>query len=159
MIRKIYYLRNQSVELFRLHLHGMTWEASLQNDYSRMVGSPDILISHINPYLEKSEVLDHVLELHMKAWQGLRPLTEIATQRNIPVVLSGHVHWGRGVVQTSTTNFVNASTTKPNMRGCSAEKDALLAVTAPVMIDYDVSSRTIVGLSCPSHGDKIDLVE
>ena len=150
--RRLYYLCNQNIQLLGMNIHGVTWEASIQNDYSSVKNSPDVLISHVNPYIEAGSITDtdHTPFLDLRAWQGSRQLTQVATQKRIPLVLSGHVHWGRGVLKTkSGTCFVNASTTKPGTKNKGVDDEH--EVTAPVVIDFEVPSRSILSLSCPSH--------
>ena len=104
-----------------------------------------------------------VTTIDFRAWRGSRALVQVAQDGSIPLVLSGHVHWGRGAVYLphdhhhhhDGTWFINASNTKP---GCSreAQQDSSrhkFQVTPPVIVDFDVQRRQVVSLSCPPHDD------
>ena len=186
--RQVYFLDDQCVTLPNegLTLCGTSWESSVRGNYERAFATnkddgcggaraPDVMISHLVPYFsahhrKQIKPLHHDDAIDFRAWVGSRELLSAATQRQVPLVLSGHVHWGRGAVflprQEEINNlnndgqdhppftgtwFVNAASTKPGIGSVSGHSDQSREVTAPVVIDYDVRNRRVVHLSCPKH--------
>ena len=167
--RRVHFLRDQTIDLAGLRIHGSDWERALDNDYKAVVNAPDVLVSHCNPCI-LAQAQQNAQSLNgrpipFRAWQGSKGLFNIAMQQNIPFVLSGHVHWGRGAVympnhdywipqsapRVNGTWFINASNTNPGCGSPSDEKDPSTEVTAPVVIDYDLSKRHGFEISCPEH--------
>jgi Icc-related predicted phosphoesterase len=79
------------------------------------------------------------------AWiSGSKDITNAALQNEIPICVGGHVHWGRGVIHSSPCTFINASSLWPGNFGS-------LGVSKPVIVDFDVESRTVDRIECIPH--------
>jgi len=194
--RRVHFLQDASVTIAGIRIHGVSWRSiQYQNyagDYSAIVVhddgqdgkgimmTPDIVVSHLVPYFSKQEQKQAIIVksdngsknnsnnsgIDFRAWQGSKQLKTISRHYKIPLVLSGHVHWGRGAVYipshgggdddgSGTTHdhgtlFVNAASTKPH-RPSMNHSHAGSNVTAPVIIEYDTKHRRVVRISCPAH--------
>mmetsp|Transcript_2521 Transcript_2521/g.3364 ORF Transcript_2521/g.3364 Transcript_2521/m.3364 type:complete len:293 (-) Transcript_2521:310-1188(-) len=146
----------------RLSIYGASWQSCEAGDFSKLCNlslvsssPPDILLAHINPRLPREIRITKLSNSSKQAWKGSTNLTRAVLTNRIPLCCSGHVHWGRGVVPVQRSRsglfsyFVNASSQKPTVKGFSDSE----AVTAPVVIDYDVVKRQAINYHCPSHDD------
>lgn len=125
------YLQDECRDLAdgRLRVYGSTWDASENNDYSRLLLNDDdrkvdVLLTHENPSIP----------LGGHGWQGSKAITRTVQQLNIPLHLFGHVHWGRGVQRLDNDSvMVNCATTW----------------NQPVVVDWDPIARETHMVHCP----------
>lgn len=150
--RRVHFLQDESITLFGIDIHGISWEriSDPKRDIwetTKTTRIPNIIVSHQGPYLSTHHrSLAQPLSgcrIDYRAWRGSERLLQTVEKHQIPLVLSGHVHWSRGAIfipnhkhrkkdqQHSTetskecnpaaagggggTWWVNASTTKPGI--------------------------------------------
>lgn len=131
----------------RLRLFGASWESCHSGNFPEHFrwGNPDVMLAHINPYIPNYVKLDDKVK---GGWRGRRELFTTIQQNKIPLCLTGHVHWSRGVVPYPTDNrgnsimFVNAATLK-------SQRGGIVRMNTPVVIDYDVDRKQAIRIDCP----------
>eukprot|EP00977_Amphora_coffeiformis_P019113 scaffold6899_cov183-Amphora_coffeaeformis.AAC.46 len=178
--RRVHFLQDAAVTIAGVRIHGVSWKSILYDKYNgdysaivvvhdhsqngREVMVPDVVMSHLIPYFSEREQRQVVAKsegVDFRAWQGSKQLTAISRHYRIPLVLSGHVHWGRGAVHIMNSGsahdkgtwFVNAASTRPHIHKATDPSAQLESsdVTAPVVIEYDTQHRKVVHISCPPH--------
>ena len=166
--RQVHFLQDDSVVLHGLKIHGVSWKSVENDDFSALLQQeqkPDVLLSHLGPYFSKQERkvavgLDTKRDIDFRKWRGSRALTEAANSLDISLVLSGHVHWGRGAVflppnednnNDTGSWFINAASTKPGYKKYDRSSVGQQQVTPPVIVYYDTQKRRVAHLSCPPH--------
>jgi 3',5'-cyclic AMP phosphodiesterase CpdA len=134
-----------------LHLFGVSWASCADGKFPQKfppLGQPDVMLAHINLYLPETITMPHG---YQHGWLGKRGLSKTVLSNQIPLCLTGHVHWSRGVVQVphntdtdqgrTSSTFINAATLKSRHLG--------IVMNKPVVIDYDLVQRKPIRIVCP----------
>jgi Icc-related predicted phosphoesterase len=113
----------------KIRLLGVSWDTCKEDLYDQVLdqyrnGSIDILLTHGNPRTSQGG----------HGWEGSTKLTHVVEQKQIPLHLFGHVHWGRGI-QRNPDGYV--------MVNCAT------AWNTPVVVDVDYRSKKPVMVHCP----------
>ena len=140
----------------RLCIFGASWRSCEAKDFKRVYQTQypvDVMVAHHHPRLPTK---DFPSDLEPGAWQGSEELTKAVLKARIPLCCFGHIHWGRGCVPLRRrgglySHFVNAANEKPvkKHKGASDKR----ALTPPVVLDYNIATRQVERVQCPSHRD------
>mmetsp|Transcript_56589 Transcript_56589/g.132829 ORF Transcript_56589/g.132829 Transcript_56589/m.132829 type:complete len:342 (-) Transcript_56589:80-1105(-) len=140
----------------RLCIFGASWRSCEAKDFERVYQTQypvDVMVAHHHPRLPTK---DFPSDLEPGAWQGSEELTKAVLKARIPLCCFGHIHWGRGCVPLRRrgglySHFVNAANEKPvkKHKGASDKR----ALTPPVVLDYNIATRQVERVQCPSHRD------
>ena len=159
--RRVHFLQDKVVMIAGVTFHGVSWRSVEADNFSAIIGNdgllPDVVLAHIPPHHPRQEWsrVGRLRGTNLEAWKGSRTFANAVLPYKIPLVLSGHLHWGRGAVHVPTgdsgTWLVNAASTKPGVTSPSRETDPELEVTPPVVIEYDIRNQQVVGIHCPPH--------
>lgn len=164
----VQFLQDQSVTTRDgLVVHGSSWKSCELDSFPLdvMKQNLDVWMVHRHPFIDKVSVLpgdtsNDVSNIHWKGWMGSRSITQIVKDYHIPLCLSGHVHFARGMLQpnlgTEASNsnsppvslgkrstFVNAASLWSSRMG--------IGVSPPVVIDFHVPSRKVVNIEITPH--------
>ena len=151
-----------------LIVHGSSWKSCELDSFplAVMKEKTDVWMVHRHPFIDKSSVHSGDTSkgntnVHWKGWMGSHTITQIVQTQHIPLCLSGHVHFARGMLQpnlaTKASNsrdsppvplgesptFVNAASLWSSRMG--------LGVSPPVVIDFLVPSRRVVNVEIAPH--------
>jgi len=118
----------------RLRVLGVRWDSCEREDYSAAstalqttMDGIDILLTHKNPRVEGRG----------HGWHGSSQITELVQQFQIPLHCFGHVHYGRGICNPTTTPSI--------MVNCAT------AWNRPVVIDFCPHSKQVTMVHCPGR--------
>lgn len=147
----------QSERHQQLRFYGASWDSCAGDNFPRtfdgMEGPPDVMLAHVNPHLSHSITSPQLKSVkHARAWLGSPELGSTVLDNRVPLCLSGHVHWGRGVISVSHNNntdfgdtsnsvFINAATLKTRRHGG--------ILNEAVVVDYDLEQRKPIRIHCP----------
>ncbi|CAE7948313.1 Beta-glucosidase [Symbiodinium microadriaticum] len=140
----------------QLCIFGASWSSCEADDFAKMYQTQwpvDVMVAHHHPQLPSKALPS---DLEPGAWQGSEALTRAVLKAHIPLCCFGHVHYGRGCVPLRRrgglySHFVNAANEKPGMKHKTASRKH--ALTPPVVIDYNITTRQVETVQCPSHRD------
>ncbi|KAL3942223.1 MAG: hypothetical protein SGBAC_003532 [Bacillariaceae sp.] len=159
---KVQFLQDQMIQSRRyprLKLYGASWNSCAGDNFPSqfdLMGQqepPDIMLAHVNPYISPSITSPQLeSERHIHAWEGAERLSKTVLQNKIPLCMSGHVHWGRGMINVPHNNkqnnnkdsssvFINAATLKSHRDGG--------ILNEAVVVDYDLEERKPIRIRCP----------
>lgn len=149
-----------------LVIHGSSWKSCEADSFDQVPQNTDLWMVHCNPFLD--ETLAHpppflspkFARNFWKAWSGSRKITQTVRDQNIPLCLSGHVHFGRGTIQLQAnpsiesigisgslpprpSTFVNVASMWPSCLG--------IGVSPPVVIDFDLRSGQVLHVQVEPH--------
>ena len=152
-----------------LVIHGSSWKSCEADAFDHVVASKttaaavDVWMVHQHPFLDPTSVARAAAVLGKspshsswtKGWLGSRTIAQLVQDHKIPLCLSGHVHYARGMVQprvgqaTSSSRvapiFINAASLRPSRLG--------VGVSPPVVIDFDLQSRRVLHVQVEPHPD------
>ena len=133
-----------------LVVHGSSWKSCEQDLFSAVTrdsprpGTIDVWMVHKHPFVVQHNGTDSGNE-----WKGSKRISKVTREFEIPLVLSGHVHWGRGVrrVQRRSTGmthtYVNSASLWPGYVG--------VGLSPPVVVHYDLAARKVVQVDLMPH--------
>ncbi|CAJ1945146.1 unnamed protein product [Cylindrotheca closterium] len=151
---KVQFLQDQMVQSkrFPLKFYGASWNSCAGDNFPTQFDfmgqePPDVMLAHLNPYISSKITYPQLESLELvHAWRGAEGLSRTVLQNKIPLCMSGHLHWGRGVIHVphnrnkqqqnnngSSSVFINAASMK-------SHRDAGI-LYEPVVVDYDLEQR------------------
>jgi len=173
----------------QLVIHGSSWKSCEADSFGRVPDGVDVWMVHKHPYINEARAIlpqegninEAVAPLRsysnrFKGWKGSQQITHTVKHRNIPICLSGHIHWSRGIVQLppsgGTTNSNRAELTQNHRqmsRSATATQPTLhtfvnaasvfpssvgIGMSPPVVIDYDVQNKRIIRIQLEPYPTK-----
>jgi hypothetical protein len=154
-------LRDETYVSHRHHglvVHGSSWQTCEDQAYRahRPPWGVDVWMVHFPPYLRSGNVmtLSHQTPpWFFEGWRGSREITRLVRDGPIPLCLSGHFHYARGVLQCQPPEWQPDETfatttvhpTFVNAANCwrSHEDRSRHGVSPPIVIDFNVTTKKV----------------
>jgi hypothetical protein len=156
-------LRDETYVSHRHHglvVHGSSWQTCEDQAYRahRPPWGVDVWMIHFPPYLRSGNVVTLPLSSSyhqtppwfFQGWRGSREISRLVRDGPIPLCLSGHAHFARGVLQCRPPEWHKSATvavhpTFVNAANCwkSHEDRSLHGVSPPIVIDFDVTTKKV----------------